>query len=157
MQKLLVGMAICCALVACETIPSQQVGSAPPKPELQFVDFAGFDRDLTNSLSSALPNVDVVFYDRVSPSALPERVQQWMAAVEAGGGTVKVVPAPSKTRSLLLIGVITSIWSASKMAKEMAAKAQFRAAQAYDAEIFLEADDKSNTIVRKISFVRREK
>jgi hypothetical protein len=39
----------------------------------------------------------------------------------------------------------------------MAAKAQFRAAQAYDAEIFLEADDKSNTIVRKISFVRREK
>lgn len=156
MQKLLLWFVMGCSLLACDAIPTQQVGLAAPKPELPFVDFSGFDRDLTGSLSSTLRKVDVIFYDRISPSALPERLQQWMAAVEAGGGTVKVIPPASqeKTRSLLLISLL---WSASKMAKEMATKAQFKAAQAYDAEIMLDMDDKANSVVRKVSFVRREK
>lgn len=159
MQRLII-LLLCFSLWACETSPVSKVDQGPPKSELHFMDFSGFDRDLISSLSSTLPRVDVVFFDRVTPSALPERLQHWMAAVEVGGGTVKVVPAPTsepKTRSLLLLSVITTLWSSSQMAKDMAAKAQFKVAQAYDAEILLGADEHGNSVVRKVSFVHREK
>ena len=153
-------LALVLTIVACESAPSQSSSAAPPKPELQFVDLQGFDRDLGQSLSAPLPKVDVAFYDRVTPSALPERLQPWMAAVESGGGTIKVVPPkPSvTTRSpFLIISAISSIWTANKMAKEMAAQARFKAAQAYDAEIILKLDDKGDTVVDKVVFVERKK
>ena len=67
-------------LVACTSEPVAHIGSTLPKAEIQFVDLQGFDRDLGNSLSNALPKVEVAFYDRIAPSALPERLQHWMAA-----------------------------------------------------------------------------
>lgn len=153
-------LAFTVALAACDSTPTQSVNAGPPKAELQFVDLQGFDRDLAGSLSAPLPKVDVAFYDRVVPSALPERLQPWMAAVEAGGGTVKVVPPKSSVEAkspFLLISLISSIWSASKMAKEMSAKAQFKAAQAYDAEIILKLDDKGEAMVDKVVFIKRKK
>jgi hypothetical protein len=102
----------------------------------------------------------VAFYDRISPNALPERLQRWMAAVEKGGGTVKVVPPkPSVgTRSpMLLISAITSLWSASNMAKEMSANAQFKAAQAYDVDVLLKLDDRGDSVVDRVVFVKRQK
>ena len=159
-HKLAFTLAFVLALAACGSDPTPGASAGPPKDELQFVDLQGFDRDLATSLHAPLPKVDVAFYDRVTPSALPERLQPWIAAVEAGGGTVKVVPPkPSVTsRSpFLLISAISSIWSASKMAKEMSAKAQFKAAQAYDAEIILKLDDKGESVVDKVVFVQRKK
>ena len=147
-------------LIGCESNPTQTSDASPPKAELQFVDLQGFDRDLSGSLSAQLPKVDVAFYDRIAPSAMPERLQQWMASVEAGGGTVKVIPPKSTVTAknpFLLISAATSLWSASKMAKEMATKAQFKAAQAFDAEIVLKVDDKGATLVDKVVFIQRKK
>ena len=117
---------------------------------------------MTGVQTCALPisRVDVAFYDRVTPSAMPERLQPWMAAVEDGGGTVKVIPPkPSVTprNPFLLISVISSIWSASKMAKELALKAQYKTAQAFDAEIQLKLDEKGESVVDKVVFVQRKK
>jgi hypothetical protein len=161
--SLLSALVLALGLSACESNPSQPAPStaavvAPPKAELQFIDLQGFDRDLSGSLSAPLPKVDVAFFDRIVPSALPERLQTWVAAVEAGGGTVKVVPPKSTVTAknpFLLISAITSVYSASKMAKELSAKAQFKAAQAYDAEIILKGDDKGDPVVERVVFTKR--
>ncbi len=160
MKKLAFLLTLALTLVACETNPPQPVSALPAKTELQFVDFQGFDRDLTGSLSASFPKVDVAFYDNIAPSALPERLQHWMAAVESGGGTVKVVPPKSSVTAknpFLLISAINTFWSASKMVKEISTEARFKSAQAYDAEILLKVNDKGDSLVDKVVFVQRKK
>jgi hypothetical protein len=146
------------SLGGCATGPTSKADAGPPKSELQFVDMPGFDKSLTGSLGAALPKVDVGFYDRITPSALPDRLQTWLAAVEEGGGKVKVTPPKpvAGTRSpLLIVSALTSLWSASKIAREMAAREQFKTAGAYDAEILLKLDDKGQTVVDKVVFSQR--
>ena len=158
--NLTIALALMLVLAACESNPTQPASAGPPKPELQFVDLQGFDRDLATSLRAPLPQVDVAFFDRITPSAMPPRLEQWMAAVEAGGGAVTVVPPkPSVTSKspFMLISAISTLWSASKMAKEMSAKAQFKAAGAYDAQIILKLDDKGESVVDKVVFLQRKK
>ncbi len=155
-------MAIILVLVAsvgCSSTPLAAQSANPPKADMQFVDLQGFDRELGSALSAPLPRVDVAFYDRVSPNALPERLQRWMASVENGGGTVKVVPPKSSVTSkspLLLISAISTLWSASSIAKDMAVNAQFKAARAFDAEILLKTDDRGDSVVDKVVFVKRK-
>ncbi len=152
---------VCTTLVGCADYPKSPDGAAAvPAAQLQFVDLQGFDRNLAASLSAPLPSVDVAFYDRIAPSALPERLQKWMASVEAGGGSVKITPPPSTVTAkspFLLISAITSLWTANKMAKEAAAAAQFRAAHAYNADVRLKVDDKGDTVVDKVVFTQRKK
>lgn len=159
-QTPIVFLTLALALVACESNPSQPVNAAPTKVELQFMDLKGFDRELASSLAASLPKVDVAFYDRIAPSALPERLQHWMAAVDAGGGTVKVVPPKSSVTAknpFLLISAISTLWSASKMIKDMSTQAQFKAARDYDAEIVLKQDEKGDSVVDKVTFTQRKK
>lgn len=147
-------------LGACSPNLLQSESPKAPKHELKFVDLQAFDRDLANSLSAPLPKVDVTFYDRIVPSALPERLQPWIASVESGGGTVTVVPPKSSVTAkspFLVLGAISSLWSATKVARELSAKAQFNAAHAFDAEIILKQDDKGETVVDKVAFIQRKK
>ena len=158
--NLMACMLLVFALTACETNPALTANPDPAKPALQFVDLAGFDRDLSASLSAPLPRVEVAFYDRITPSAVPERLQHWMAAVELGGGSVKVVPPKSSVTAkspFLIISLASSLWSASKMVKDLSAKAQFKSAQAFDAEILLKVDDKGESVVDKVVFLQRSK
>ena len=155
-----VTLALALLLLACESSPTQLVSAGPPKAELQFVDLQGFDRDLTTSLSTPLPRVNVAFYDRVVPSALPERLQHWMKAVEAGGGSVKVVPPKSDVTAkspFLLISAISSIWSASKLFKDMSTQAQFKAASAFNAEIILKRDESGEAVIDTVVFLQKPK
>lgn len=148
------------SLTACETNPAQPARPVAAKAELQFVDLAGFDRDLSASLSATLPRIEVAFYDRITPSAVPERLQHWMAAVELGGGSVQVVPPKSSVTAkspFLLVSLMSSLWSASKVVKDLSMKAQFKPAQAFDAQIILKADDKGESVVDKVVFLQRKK
>ena len=107
-----------------------------------------------------MPKVEITFYDRITPSALPERLQKWMASVESGGGTVKITPPPSTVTAknpFLLISAASTLWSANKMAKEASTNAQFRVAQGYDADVLLKVDDSGNTVVDKLIFSQRKK
>jgi hypothetical protein len=83
-----------------------------------------------------------------------------MASVESGGGTVTVVPPKSSVSAkspFLLLGAISSLWSATKVAREISATAQFSAAHDFDAEIILRQDDKGETVVDKVAFIQRKK
>lgn len=153
-------LALSVVLLGCAAPSGQPVSQTPAKPELTFVDWQGFDRDLSGSLTAPLPKVDVTFYDRITPSTLPLRLQHWMASVESGGGTVKVVPPKSELTAkspFLLIGAISSLWSASKTVKEISKQAQFQSAEAYDAEVILRQDDKGDSVVDRVVFIKRQK
>jgi hypothetical protein len=107
-----------------------------------------------------LPRVDVVFYDRITPSTLPLRLQTWLTSVDAGGGKVKITPPKSDITAkdpFLLISLASSLWSASKLAKEAAVKYQFVSAHAYDAEVILKDDGNGQTVVDHIVFAKRNK
>jgi len=150
-------------LTGCAPLPSQHVPAdeaLAPKSNVQFIDLQSFDHDLFTSMNAALPVIDVTFYDKVTPNELPVRLQNWMVSVEAGGGKVKVIPPPSTvtTRSpLLLIGLVTSLWTANKMAKEVSNAVQLKKAGTYDAEIRLKTDDSNNhTVVDKVVFIQRK-
>ena len=99
-------------------------------------------------------------YDKVSPSALPTRLQTWLSSVESGGGKVRVIPPKSDISAkdpFLLLSLASSLWSASKAAKEAAAQAVFNSAHAYDAEVLLKSDASGQSIVDKVVFVKRAK
>jgi hypothetical protein len=154
-------LGLACGVAGCETNPSEPpaaAAAAEQKSELQFLDLQSFDRELAGSLAAPLPKVDVTFYDRVTPSALPERLQNWLTSVEAGGGTVKVTPPKSDISAkdpFLLISLVSSLWSATKMTKAAVLTSQFRSARTYDAEIVLKEDEKGENVVDKLVFVLR--
>ena len=155
---------ICIALstlmAGCKTMPSFEKDTNPAKPELQFLDFQSFDKDLQNSLSTPLPTVEVTFLDRVSPNVIPDRLQKWMAAVEADGGQVQVIeppPAFAPKDPFLLVSIVSSLWSASKVVREAAQSNQFKAAKGYDAQLILKNSEQGGTVVEKVIFVARKK
>jgi len=146
-------------LSACQSNPPQAESAEPPKASVQFLDVQGFDRDLSRAMAAPLPAVDVAFYDRITPSALPDRLQKWLASVESSGGSVKVVPPKSTVAAkspFLLISAASSLWSASKATREYTQEAQFKVAHSYNAEIQLKIDDKGDTIVDKVLFIQRK-
>ena len=152
------------ALVACQTTPQPALAPAPvaasaaPIPsEIQFVDLKTFDTQLSGALGAQLPKVEVDFYNRVTPSELPERLQQWMASVEKGGGSVRVVPPPGSITPKDPLLLFSALWNAIKLARMAAENAQRKPAQAYDAQILLKADPQGEAVVDKIVFVQRDK
>ncbi len=155
--KIYIVLLLACSLAACESSPNATGGAASAKSELHFVDLQGFDRDLASALVAPLPKVEVAFYDRVSPSSMPARIQPWMASVEAGGGKVNIVEPKSSVAAKSPFMLISLIWSATKMARETSAHSQFKAAQGYDADIILKVDDRGESVVDKVVFVQRKK
>jgi len=160
LTRICTGLLLASALAACESNPSASSAARVPQPEIQFVDMQGFDSDLSSALGAPLPKVEVSFYDKITPSALPTRLQTWLSSVEAGGGKVKVTPPKSDIAAkdpFLLMTLISSLWNASKIAKEAATKAQFSSAQGYNAELVLKDDGSGQSVIDKVVFVKREK
>jgi hypothetical protein len=156
----ILSMGLAVFVVACKTSPSAEKSTTQAKPELQFLDFQSFDKDLQNSLAAPLPSVEVTFLDRVSPNVIPDRLQKWMAAVEADGGQVQVIeppPAFAPKDPFLLVSIVSSLWSASKVVREAAQSSQFNAAKGYDAKLILKNSEQGGTVVEKVVFVARKK
>jgi hypothetical protein len=157
----LVGVLALPLLTGCESNPPQpQAQAAPPKAQLQFSDLQGFDRELSSSLAAPLPAVNVAFYDRITPSTMPERLQKWMAAVESGGGKVKITPPPSTVTAkspFLIFSAANAVFNFTKASKEAADAAQFAPARTYDADIQLKVDERGDTVVDKVVFSQRGK
>ena len=148
-------------VTACSTSPLQsqdEPADAPAQTQLQFVDLQQFDKDLSHSLSKAVPTVEIDFYGKVSPNSLPERLQPWMAAVEANGGRVKLASAESTvtTRSpLLLIGALTSLWSAAKIGAEINGKQDYKKAKGYNATIYIKTAPDGEAVVEKVMLTQQ--
>lgn len=145
------------AATGCQSLPERAGDNRPPQARIEFLDLQLFDRELGRSLAAPLRTVEVQFIDRTSPNRIPERMQLWMAAVEDGGGQVKVTPPPVPFGSrspAVLIGAIASLWSASKAVSEMAQRAQYERAKRYNAEVVLKLD-RGETVIERIVFSQK--
>ena len=153
-SRLLVGLVVAVLLLAGCVATAPQ---APARSELQFIDLPSFDRDLTASLGQHLPRVEVGFVDRVTPSNLPTRLQRWLESVDKGGGKVALVEPPSTVAAkspLLLIGAISSLWSAQKTLREASDEMDLRTANKYNAQLRLKYD-RGDVVVDKVVFTQR--
>ena len=64
----------------------QSVSLSPVKDSITFIDTQKFDTELANSLVNNKNPVDVDFYNPVTPTQMPPRLEKWIAVAETTGG-----------------------------------------------------------------------
>lgn len=156
MIKAGLGWLVALLIAGCATAPAP--APEPPRPALQFVDLQQFDRELGASLAAPLPRVEVSFHDRITPSALPPRLQRWLGAADQGGGKLRVVPPPGSVtpkNPFLLVTMISTLWSGQKVAREIAAESRLRVAHGYDVQMMLRQDERGEAVIDRIVFEQR--
>ena len=142
---------------ACSTPSPTGQGSDEPKQKLSFIDINNFDRELTASLNAPLDSVDVVFYEKVSPNKMPERLQKWISAVERSGGNVKVETPPNepKPRSArTILSLLGTAYSAIKNQITPQPESFLSSTKGRNAVISLERGANGELLVEKIRFVK---
>ena len=125
--------------------------------KLNFVDISKFDKDLAASLSSDLNEVNVLFYTKVSPNKLPDRIQQWISAAESAGGKVKVEHPPNEPapRAILpLLSLLGTAYSAFKDRLVPQPEMYLNAAKGRNVVIALERGPTGDLLVEKIQFIK---
>ena len=126
--------------------------------KLNFLDIAKFDKDLSMALTSQPSAIEVVFYDKVSPNNVPERLQKWMSVIESDGGKILVEPPANELVSRSPFAALSIIGTLVSSIQRIA---QFRSEQLYDsakgrnAVIALERNSKGEVLVSSIKFVKR--
>ena len=149
-----------CALAACTSnvpisVPVQPTASGQV---ISFLDIAKFDRYLSTSLQEKNVPVDVMFYDKVSPNKMPDRLQKWLSVVESDGGKVLVEPplnelvAKNPFAALSLIGTLVS---SLKNFVQFNSDRVYESAKGRDAVIALERNSNGEVLVTRIKFVKR--
>lgn len=85
---------------------------------VSYLDFQAFDDDLNDKLKRAGDgNVEVDFYSRVSPNAIPPRIERRLAALRKSGGSVGIVQPQntSNTRSVMtVVGLFSGLYNFMK-------------------------------------------
>lgn len=162
---LLLLMAVLLTETGCASVTNQRVGNSIvgelDNKDLQFIDLTSFDKSLAHRLSHHAQDVTVVFYNRLTPSQLPDRLQHWIGAVESQGGHVKVIPPPSPPGAVvaknpfLLISGLVSLWSTKKAYAEILRREDLKSAKQYDATLMLKQGEAGEVFLDKIIFKRR--
>ena len=131
----------------------------PPKEKISYVDTNAFDRSLTSSLSANLDRVEIPIDDEISPIAIPERLNKWLAAVDANGGSVQVkqVEADSggKTRSfpIALLGLASEV---VRLLRADPQETRYQPAANYDAELLVRQGPGGERIIERVILHRKE-
>ena len=126
--------------------------------KLNFIDVAKFDRDLASAMSQKNDVTEVAFYEKVSPNSVPERLQKWLAVVEAKGGKVLVEPPPNELVSRSPFAALSLVGSLITTIKGLAhfnSEKIYEAANGRDAVISLLRNNKGEVVVNTIKFVKR--
>lgn len=148
------GLSLSMLLAACTNL-----NPLPAKPLLEFVDLSSFDRELNSALTAKLNNVNVTVVNNVNATQIPERMQAWLHAVEAGGGTVTVSPPKSTVvakNPLLLLTIVSGVWNGIKAAQALKNYEAHKSARVYDAEIVLKISEKGDRLIDKVIFTERK-
>ena len=132
----------------------------PPREQISYLDTSAFDRNLSNSLGADLPEVVIPVQDKMTPVAIPERLNKWLSAVDANGGQIQVkempaVDANGKVRGfpIALIGV------AIEVVRHLYGKAEeklYKPAARYDAELQVRTGPTGERIIEKVVMRRRD-
>ena len=145
-------------LLGCSTTTISLSEAAKGSPNVSFVDVDKFDRELTASLVEPLDAVNVSFYDKVSPNAIPQRVQKWISATEKNGGKVFIQPPPNELvprDPFALIGLFGSLFNTVKSVIEARGDPRLEKVKGHDAVIFLERNKQGDVVVGNIKFVKQ--
>ena len=120
-QKLAVACVIA-ALVGCAADTSLVNSKVEAKSNIVFIDIGKFDSELHASLVEKSEPVVVSFYDKVSPNAMPERLQKWLTTVERSGGKIEIEPPANELapkNPALLLSLFSGLWSSMKAASQI--------------------------------------
>ena len=144
-------------LNACSTNSPTTQSNNEPKQKLGFIDIGNFDLELSSSLNSQINSVDVMFYEKVSPNKIPERLQKWIAAVERSGGHVKVETPPNEPTprsALTLLSLLGTAYSTIKNHIASQPESFLSSTKGRNAVISLERGANGELLVEKVRFVK---
>lgn len=146
-------------LAACATSPVESSGVMTPNSNLQFVDISKFDHELSASLGARdIDKVEVAFYEKVSPNAIPERLQKWITTVDGSGGRVRVEPPAGELvarNPLALLSLFGTLFNGAKTIAKLQQDRMLESAKERDAVISLERNAKGEMVVGKVVFIKR--
>ena len=151
----LVSVGVCLILLlGCQSTPATL-----PKQNITFIDTTKFDQEMSDSLSSQESNVDVVFYNPVSPNQIPPRLEKWLAEVDNMGGKVTIAQPKGELAPkdpTLLFGLFSSLWAYFKTAVGINDMANLKTSvKDRNAVIQLERNKQGEMVIDKISFPAR--
>ena len=111
-------------------------GAKPdPIPEFSYIEKRRFDMQLNQSLNAKLPIVNVRVDGAFSRDAIPERMSQWLKAIEKSGGSSRYCVVESSDRSLLaLLGAVL------KLTKQVDKWLLYKPAASYDALVVTDGE-----------------
>ena len=101
--------------------------------------------------------MDVVFYEKVSPNKIPERLQKWISAVERTGGNVKVESPPNEPTPrnvMTILSLLGTAYSATKNQVTLQPESFLLSTKGRNAVISLERGTNGELLVEKIRFVK---
>jgi hypothetical protein len=159
-MKKIISLCLVLLCVACSSPSVPLFEKAKPSPNLGFIDIEKFDRDLAASFEEPLNSVDVIFYDKTSPNAIPPRMQKWISATEKTGGKITIEPPPNDLvprNPVALFGLFGSLFSGAKFALDMRADLRLEKSKGHDAVIYLERNSQGEVVVAKIKFTKQSK
>ncbi|MDD0812219.1 hypothetical protein PSQ20_17850 [Curvibacter sp. RS43] len=143
--------------VQAQSVPAPAAqGLAQPAP-LQFLDLPRFDTTLAAALNSAQPQVEVTFYNKVSPNQLPQRLQKWLTAIEQSGGALDVAPPPgdlAPRNPVLLLGLLGGLWSTLKAWGEIKESHMLQAAAGHHVTLQLNRSADGEIVIERLVFHR---
>ena len=129
--------------------------SSKTTKKLQFLDMTKFDSDMRVSIASNVDEVEVDFYDKVSPNKTPERLQKWLTAVENNGGTINIEPPPNEMvpkSPFALISLLGTLWTQiTKITDYLDNKNEY-AVKNRNATITLERNPQGEVVITKVVF-----
>ena len=84
---------------------------AAPDAELIFLDFAGFDEDLSRAMGDAASRIQIAVPAAFSLNAVPDRLQKWFSRIDRTGGYVQARPKPRGDADLTrgIVGALIDI------------------------------------------------
>jgi hypothetical protein len=102
--------------------------------------------------------VEIQFFEKVSPNALPPRLQKWLQTAEGTGGRVQVEPPQGELvarNPLALLSLFGTLFSTAKAAIQIQQESQLNAVRNHDVHIQLERTPDGRVLVGLVTFKKR--
>jgi hypothetical protein len=153
-KNLLFGVVYAALLAGC-----QSASMEPPKQNITFIDTTKFDQEMSNSLSSNEMDINVNFYNVVTPNQIPPRMEKWLSEVDSTGGKVTIAQPVGELAPkdpLILFGLFSSLWNYFKTASGISDMVNSKnSTKNRNAVIQLARNQQGEIYIEKISFPAR--